>query len=234
MSFLSLKTTWTRYHHPPSPSERISLHPFKTKERMRRKYNQLASSFSFREIVFTFSRNGLRIDGNTLITLFEPEGNSWSVVFIYYRASYRLLEINSRKVKYSSRICAIASRKRWSGNRWSWTKGFLSLATVIFDHSSCERCFSVVANERQKNSGKNEIRSLTSTIRLHLMLKIFLTCSCFFDSQKRTIEKLKDKFDRESEKFNKERMDRENEVSPRTIFGLNQSLRFCDFRPGRL
>ena len=50
------------------------------------------------------------------------------------------------------------------------------------------------------------------------MLKIFLTCSCFFDSQKRTIEKLKDKFDRESEKFNKERMDRENEVSRRTIF----------------
>ena len=26
-------------------------------------------------------------------------------------------------------------------------------------------------------------------------------------------------------------MDRENEVSRRTIFGLNQSLRFCDFRP---
>ena len=111
---------------------------------------------------------------------------------------------------------------------------FLSLTTVIFDHCSCERCFSIVANERQKNSGKNEIRTLKSTIRLHLMLKIFLTCSCFFDSQKRTIEKLKDKFDRESEKFNKERMDRENEVSCRTIFGLNQSLRFCDFRPGRL
>ena len=49
------------------------------------------------------------------------------------------------------------------------------------------------------------------------MLKIFLTCACFFDSQKRTIEKLKDKFDRESEKFNKERMDRENEVSHRPV-----------------
>lgn len=31
--------------------------------------------------------------------------------------------------------------------------------------------------------------------------------------QKRTIEKLKDKLDRETEKFNKERLDRETEVS---------------------
>ena len=34
-----------------------------------------------------------------------------------------------------------------------------------------------------------------------------------FFPQKRTIEKLKDKLDRETEKFNKERLDRETEVS---------------------
>ena len=44
-------------------------------------------------------------------------------------------------------------------------------------------------------------------------LFVYLYSHVYLYSQKRTIEKLKGKFDRETEKVNKERMDRENEVS---------------------
>ena len=46
-----------------------------------------------------------------------------------------------------------------------------------------------------------------------LSFGLYLLLLTPFFSQKRTIEKLKDKLDRETEKFNKERLDRETEVS---------------------
>lgn len=42
---------------------------------------------------------------------------------------------------------------------------------------------------------------------------VLVVVNTLFFPQKRTIEKLKDKLDRETEKFNKERLDRETEVS---------------------
>ena len=56
------------------------------------------------------------------------------------------------------------------------------------------------------------IHSIKSSFCVIAMIYRYIA-HVYLYSQKRTIEKLKGKFDRETEKVNKERMDRENEVS---------------------
>lgn len=104
-----------------------------------------------------------------------------------HRASCHSLEISWRKANFNNRSWQIVLKKRWAVVHGCHKDVDLPAFTSFYILSTCIYVI--------------RWYSQMSLTRMSLSL------------QKRTIEKLKDKLDRETEKFNKERLDRETEVS---------------------